>query len=204
MYSCSNRPQNLIENVNTGKREHYVEGILKNINRMDVIIREMLELSKLKSKQFKPIYQDVALGKVCSDIISRYSEVSREKLLTVSLEGDEVVKADISLIDRVIDNLFVNALDNTPSGGRIKISIFDNKLEIYNSGSHIPDEKLIEIWQPYKKVDESRNNTRGTGLGLSIVSIILELHGFSYGAENSDTGVIFWFKFGNQNPDKIK
>jgi len=47
------------------------------------------------------------------------------------------------------------------------------------------------------KADESRSNTRGTGLGLSIVSTIPEMHGFSYGAENCDTGVIFWFKFGN-------
>lgn len=191
--------QNLIENIHSDKREQYAGNILVNINRMDAIIREMLELSRLESEKFKPKYQDVALGKVCSDIINRYAEVSNEKNFSVSLEGDALVKADNSLIDRVIDNLFINALDNTPGGGKIKIKIFDDTLEIYNSGSHIPDEKLKEIWQPYKKADESRSNTKGTGLGLSIVSTILEMHKFLYGAENCDTGVIFWFKFGNQS-----
>lgn len=191
--------QNLIENIHSNKRERYAENIVVNINRMDVIIREMLELSRLEYQQFMPEYQDVALGKVCSDIINCYAEVSNEKNLSVSLEGDALVKADNSLIVRVIDNLFINALDNTPGGGKIKIKIFDDTLEIYNSGSHIPDEKLKEIWQPYKKADESRSNTKGTGLGLSIVSSILEMHKFSYGAENCDAGVIFWFKFGNRS-----
>ncbi|NLI91217.1 MAG: ATP-binding protein [Peptococcaceae bacterium] len=54
---------------------------------------------------------------------------------------------------------------------------------------------MNEIWQPYKKADASRNNTKGTGLGLAISRAILELYQFSYGVQNSDNGVKFWFKF---------
>lgn len=68
-------------------------------------------------------------------------------------------------------------------------------LEVYNSGSHIFEDKMNEIWLPYKKADASRSNKKGTGLGLSISRAILELYKFSYGAKNSDDGVIFWFKF---------
>ena len=61
--------------------------------------------------------------------------------------------------------------------------------------SYIPEEKIDEIWLPFKKGDVSRSNTKGTGLGLAISRAILELHKLSYGARNSENGVIFWFKF---------
>ena len=111
------------------------------------------------------------------------------------MEGDAVIKTDRSLMERVIDNFYTNALDHTPDGGTIRIRNSGNTLEFYNSGSHIPEEKLEEIWQPFKKADESRGNTKGTGLGLAISRTILELYRFHYGARNSDDGVIFWFKF---------
>ncbi|MHC1722209.1 MAG: sensor histidine kinase [Aminipila sp.] len=188
--------QNLIENIRTEKREYYAANIQANVTRMDTIIREMLELSRLEADHFQKQFEDVSLNKVCADLMDRYSLVCCEKSIEACLEGDAVVKADYVLIQRVIDNFFINALDHTPDGGTIHIRITNNStLKFYNSGSHIPEEKVNEIWKPFKKADESRSNTRGTGLGLSISSRILELYHFSYGAENEDDGVIFWFKF---------
>ncbi|MCO1604448.1 sensor histidine kinase [Desulfosporosinus nitroreducens] len=187
--------QNLMENVQTEKREHYAASIQANVNRMDKIIREMLELSRLECDVWPIKFEEVSLGEVCAEIIERYKQVSAEKSILTHLEGDAVIKADHSLMARVIDNFFVNALDSTPDGGTIRISIADNRFEFYNSGSYIPEEKLREIWQPYRKADASRGNTKGTGLGLAISRTILELYHFSYGAQNSDQGVIFWFEF---------
>jgi len=188
--------QNLIENVHTEKREHYADSILANVNRMDKIIREMLELSRLESDRFQLRFEEVSLGEVAREIIKRYSNLCDEKSITTCLEGDAIVKADKSLIARVIDNFFINALDNTPEGGTIRIRIRD-RFEIYNSGSYIPEDKLKDIWEPYEKVDESRSKTKSTGLGLAIAREILELHNFSYGAENIDGGVAFWFGISN-------
>ncbi|MTI85583.1 MAG: HAMP domain-containing histidine kinase [Firmicutes bacterium] len=187
--------QNLMENVHTEKREHYTESIQANVNRMDKIIREMLELSRLESDSFPIKYEDVSLREVGTEVINRYTQACVEKSIVTYLEDDAAIKADKSLIARVIDNFFINALDNTPKGGTIRMKIFDNKFEIYNSGSHIPEEKINEIWQPYKKAYASRSNTKGTGLGLSISRTVMELHQFSYGAKNVDDGVVFWFKF---------
>ena len=187
--------QNLAENVHTDKRERYAASIQANVDRMDKIIREMLDLSRLESDFLQIKFEAVPLGEVCREIINRYDQVCNERSIRVHLEGDAVIKADASLIERVIDNFFVNALDNTPDGGEICIRISGCMLEFYNSGSHIPEERMDEIWQPYKKADAARSNTKGTGLGLSICRAILELYKFSYGAKNIDDGVIFWFKF---------
>ncbi|QLY78938.1 sensor histidine kinase [Clostridium intestinale] len=187
--------ENLIENVNTEKKDHYAANIQANVKRMDKIVLGMIELSKLESDSFKIKYEDVSLSEVCDKLINHYAPICDEKQIVINMEGDEVIKADFALMERVINNFFVNALEHTPNGGSINITINEDILEFYNSGSHIPEKDLTEIWKPYKKVDSSRSNTKGTGLGLSISSKILELYNFSYGAKNYDNGVIFWFKW---------
>lgn len=187
--------ENLQANVHTEKREHYANHIQANVNRMDQIIHKMLELTRLEADSLKTNFEDVALAEVCKIIIDRYKPVWEEKQITASLDGEAIIKADHSLILRVIDNFFVNALDNTPTGGSISIRILDDTLEVYNSGSYIPENKIEDIWLPFKKGDVARSNSKGTGLGLAIACTILELHKFSYGAINCEEGVIFWFKF---------
>lgn len=187
--------QNLMENIHTEKRERYAGNILANVNRMDKIIRDMIELSRLESDSFSIKLEDVFLNEVAAEIIQRYSQVCDEKSITTHLEGDAAIKANHDLIARVIDNFFINSIDSTPEGGTIRIRIFDNTLEVYNSGSYIPEDKISEIWQPYRKADSSRSNTKGTGLGLAISRTILELFKFSYGVKNSNDGVVFWFRF---------
>jgi len=187
--------QNLQENIQTDKREHYIVHIRTNIDRMDRIIRKMLELTKIESDSLEVKFEDMSLRQSCNKIINRYKQVCDEKFISTRLEGDALVKADRSLIERVIDNFSINAIDHMPKGGKVDIRILDNTLEVYNSGSNIPEEKIDEIWLPFNKGDASRSNTKGTGLGLAISRTILELHKFTYGARNSEDGVIFWFKF---------
>jgi signal transduction histidine kinase len=187
--------QNLIENIHTEKREYYATNINGNVNRMDKIIREMLELSRYESDVIPLKYDDVSLREVGIKLLERYTQICNEKHITTSLDGDSIVKADFSLLERVMDNFYVNALEQTPEGGVIDISITDHTLEFFNSGSHIPDAVLSEIWKPYKKADTSRSNTKGSGLGLSISSKILDLYHFSYGVKNMANGVVFWFKW---------
>lgn len=187
--------QNLHEDVHTEKREHYTSHITSNVNRMDKIIRQMLEMSRLESDSFELKFEEASLSDICTEIINRYKQVCDEKFITVSLNGEASIKADKSLVERIIDNFFINAIDHTPEGGRISIRIHENTFEIFNSGSYILEDKIKEIWFPYKKVNTERSNTKGTGLGLSISRTILELHKFIYGAKNIEDGVIFWFKF---------
>ena len=187
--------ENLIENVHTEKRNYYAANIQANVHRMDKIVLGMIELSKLESDSFKVKDEDVSLTEVCYKLINHYGPICDEKQIVINLEGDEMIKSDFTLIERVINNFFVNAIEHTTLGGEIKITINEDILEFYNSGSHIPENELEEIWKPYKKVDTSRSNSKGTGLGLSISSKILELYNFSYGARNVDDGMVFWFKW---------
>jgi signal transduction histidine kinase len=187
--------QNLQENIHTEKREHYSISINENVKRMDRIIHKMLEMTRLESDCFSVNLQEVSLNKLCSEVINHYKQLCEEKGIAISLEGDAVIKADKSLIERVIDNFVINSIDNTPEYGKIIIKILDDILEVYNSGSHISEDRIEEVWLPYKKGNTERSNTKGTGLGLSISRRILDLHEFSYGVKNSKDGVVFWFSW---------
>lgn len=192
--------QSLAENVQTEKREYYAGNILKNISRMDNTIQEMLELSRLDPEVFTPQFQDISLKEISARVIERYKELCEEKEIQTRLTGDAVIHADGLLIERVIDHFFVNAMNHIQQEGEaITIEISASKLSFYNSGSHIPEEEISEIWQTNKKTTVACGKQRNGGFGLSISRTILELHKFAYGAKNEEDGVTFWFTFGNDH-----
>lgn len=71
---------------------------------MDKIVLGMIELSKLESDSFKIKYEDVSLSEVCDKLINHYSPICDEKQIVINMEGDEVIKADFALMERVINN----------------------------------------------------------------------------------------------------
>lgn len=187
--------QNLMENIHTEKREHYAGNIQDNVTRMDKIIKEMLEVSRLEAGLFPSKKEELSLSLISLEIMNRYQQVCEEKSITTCMEGDAVVLGDETFISRVIDNFYINALEHTTQGGTINIRIDDSLYELYNSSSHIPNDMLDDIWLPYIKVEKSRSNTKGTGLGLSIARAILDYYNYSYGVRNTEDGVVFWFQF---------
>lgn len=68
------------------------------------------------------------------------------------------------------------------------------RISVFNSGQHIPEIYLTEIWKSFYKIDKARTREYGgSGLGLSIVRTIQELHHNEFGVENVEGGVEFWF-----------
>lgn len=71
-------------------------------------------------------------------------------------------------------------------------------LSVINKGQTIDEDQLDILWDAYYRIDSSRNRTiTGFGLGLSIARDILDLHGFKYGCENTESGFRFFFSLNN-------
>ncbi len=185
--------ENLKENIHSEKREYYASKIQDKAVYMDGIIKEMLELSRLETGNVKLNKEELSLNELSQSAYNRYIEVINEKNIHFSIEGDSIILGDRNLILKVIDNFIINAISFTPENGRIEIEISDKVYGIYNSGSHIPEEKIDDIWTAYTKGDDSRSISQGTGLGLYIAGEILKLHKLVYGARNTGDGVRFWF-----------
>lgn len=196
--------QNLMEQINSEKRVRYAEGIQANVERMDKILREMLEMTRMEGDKPKLNLEEISLRLLTFEILNRYGAICEERSIGLEVTGDGIVTGDRLLLLRVIDNFFINALDHTPDKGNIHIIITDRSFELFNSGSHIDETRLDAIWEPYVKCDGSRGATKGTGLGLSIVRSVLELHHFSYRAENRENGVAFLFEYANYVKSKAK
>ena len=97
------------------------------------------------------------------------------------------------LLDRALDNLISNAVRHSPKNGKIEIRCeIDKKhccLSVWDEGEGVSEESLEEIFEPFFRIDSSRNRqTGGFGLGLSLVKSIAELHKGSVIASNHPNG----------------
>lgn len=115
-----------------------------------------------------------------------------------------IVCGDITRIEQVLTNYFNNAINHINENKIIKISKreFSDKVRInvFNTGKHIPDDSIDKIWSSFYKVDKARTRAYGGyGLGLSIVKALIEHHNNTCGVENIDGGVNFWFEIDRVN-----
>ena len=178
------------------------EDILEETNKMNSLVKEMLEVSKLESPNFE-------LSKcpfdLCSVVLKEYDKLKSiilEKKLNIVLEMEDeaVAFADEKRINQVVTNLFTNAIKYTPNGETIKIIIKplddENKyiFSIENFGVALDEGEIKKVWDSFYRKEKSRNKKfGGTGLGLAIVKRILELHNYEYGVISEKSSVRFYF-----------
>lgn len=170
------------DTLEADKREEYLKIILKSADRLKRQVADLFELSKLEARQVKPKYEHVLLADLLQDITQKYKLLAQEKSIQfkTSIHAQSTtVYADISMIERVIQNLIDNAFKFTPAQGDVIIALEekDNSVEVSvtNSGEGIPEDKIEKIFDRYYKEQKSAPH-EGAGLGLAIVKNILAIH----------------------------
>ncbi|WP_378954547.1 ATP-binding protein [Pelosinus sp. sgz500959] len=185
-------------------KNYYCSVIIDEAEKMDRLVKDLLNLSQIESGFFQLNKSNFDISLLLNRITLKYLTILSEKNITLEMNTEKsyLVHGDILRIEQVVLNLFNNAIDHTEFAKIIKISLQTlgdySRVSIYNSGRSIPEESLEKIWTSFYKVDKSRTRERGGyGLGLSIVRAIQELHASSYGVENVEGGVRFWFDINN-------
>ncbi|MDZ4957003.1 vancomycin resistance histidine kinase VanS, partial [Clostridium perfringens] len=107
------------------------------------------------------------------------------------------VQINKNMFGRVLSNIIMNAVQNPPEKGKIKIWTENHgdtaRLAVINTGAHIPEDVLPRLFDPFYRVDKSRSRSQGSsGLGLTIVKKALDQMNIPFAIENTDTGVLFW------------
>ncbi|WML33501.1 HAMP domain-containing sensor histidine kinase [Clostridium sp. OS1-26] len=187
----------LKDGIAAEKREHYFQAMEDEIQRMDLLVVNMLDLAKFESGTYKPKVAPFAIDKLITEVCGSLDEQIQEKNLSLTLKlHPRVVIGHRGLISRVITNFLSNAIRHTENGHAIVIAIRCDgqtaEISIENKGNLIPEEDRKKIWNQFYRV-EARTSKAGTGLGLSISKEILELHHAVYGVENTKDGVRFFF-----------
>ena len=176
-------------------RARYLAKILKNAERLNVLVEDLLTISRLESKrdQFEPKLQ--GLLPVFEDVAEDYLP-KLEKHQSIVIDIDPEVpefEFDRFRINQVLDNLVVNALRYASKFNQITISARLDTVantvicSVKDDGVGIPEEDLSHIFERFYRVDKGRSVKRGgTGLGLSIVKHIVQLHGGTVYAESCE------------------
>ena len=160
----------------------YIDSITRETDRMLALIGDMLKLSELESAQkITPV--SVSLSKVAVEVRDTLSSVIADKALAFDVVGDGTVEAEPEHIYELIKNLIENAVRYNNQGGRVSVTIENDKKGTYlfidDSGIGISPKEQDRIFERFYRVEKSRSQkSGGTGLGLSIVKHICALYGW--------------------------
>lgn len=200
--------EGLVENVNADEesKKYYAEVILDESNKMDKLVRQLLELMKLEYGKREFNNEQFNICELIQEVIRKCHVMIEEKEIKEVIFNQEnkiMAYADEFYIEQVFTNYFTNAIKHTKevNGEKyIEIKIKENpekqtaRISVFNTGDTLSDEDLERIWGRFYKVDESRHRADGgTGIGLAIVKAIMNNYNLKYGAVNRENGIEFYF-----------
>lgn len=200
--------EGLLENVNADEesRKFYAEVIQDETNKMDKLVKQLLELMKLEYGKREFNDSEFNIVELEKEVVRRSKVILEENNIQVEFETPEEVNviADDFYIEQVISNYLTNAIKNIKEvDNRKTIKITNSvdvekgkiRVKVFNTGDNIPEEHMAKIWNRFYKIDESRNrNDGGSGIGLSFVKAVMNNYQNNYGVINKDDGVEFYFE----------
>lgn len=196
-----------LESQTPEKRAENMNIIIEETDRLNVLVSDILDLSKLQSSTYELKIEEFDLDELIRNIIKRfYILIDSDGYEFIYTNNDKImVKADKKRIEQVIYNLLNNAVNYTGEDKKIYINVVDDKkkvlVEIRDTGKGIDKEEIKYIWNKYYHNEKKhKRNAFGTGLGLSIVKTILESHNYKYGVKSvKNKGTTFYFEIDKKN-----
>lgn len=182
--------ENLLENINTDKQEHYAQVILQKSNDVNCLIERMLDYSRLDSGYDTLHIEKANLTDLVKDILENYDS----NRIDLEYDKEIFINADKRMIKSAIENLVDNAIKYSTNKNVIKITITPKKFTVSNPCKMLSESDIDKLWQPYHRLAE-HSSAPGHGLGLAIVKRIFELHRFKYGASYEKERISFWFEY---------
>ncbi len=174
----------LLSDEDDATRRQFVEVALLNGRRMQRLVDDLLDLSRLEAGVWKPAPKEVSTSEVSAEVWAPFVERARESEITFEArtDGAPTLTADPDAVRQILSNLFGNAVRHTPSGGRILFEARRTEggveLVVRDTGVGIPGEHLSRVFERFYRVDPGRSRAEGgTGLGLAIVKHLAEGHG---------------------------
>ncbi|GGL57617.1 cell wall metabolism sensor histidine kinase WalK [Sporolactobacillus putidus] len=159
--------------------------------RMIRLVNDLLQLSRLDTKDYKINLQRTDYVAFCDRIIDRFEMSKKQNIQFVRKlpEGTFYVQVDRDKLTQVIDNILSNAMKYSPEGGLITFRVIRKgqkiRTMISDQGVGIPKENLAKVFNRFYRVDRARSRKLGgTGLGLAIAKEMIEAQGGDIWAES--------------------
>jgi signal transduction histidine kinase len=172
------------------ERRDYYQRIRRETERLARMIDELFELAQIDAGALRLERHSLRLEEVAAEVVEAIRPLAREASVSLELEvtGEPpVAQVDGARMERAIGNLLRNAIEHTPAGGQILVTVGVDSpsgvaLTVQNPGPPIPERDLERVWERFyrgepSRTRRSRGGADGAGLGLAIVKGIVETHG---------------------------
>lgn len=170
------------EELSGAQVHEYTELVVEKIRQVEGVVNQLFELAKIESPNFEPHREPFLFSEMMGEVLRAVG--AGERVEQVGVEQGSWVEADVAMMERVVQNLVVNALEYTPAGGRIAISLAREGGElvfrIENDGADLPQDLMDWINVPG---GEGGRPVR-PAVGLAIVRKVLSLHGYQWRAQS--------------------
>lgn len=166
------------------ERRQFAEMIRAHTLRMQRIVDDLLDLSRIESGGWVPKPEEVDVRSLAEEALTAAAPVAESKGIALTLEiGDDVgpITVDRTAVRQILSNLIDNSLRHTDSGQVTVFATSDaegTRIGVRDTGSGIAPEHLPRIFERFYRADPARaRESGGTGLGLSIVKHLVDAHG---------------------------
>jgi len=197
------------------KAKRYCEVINEETDKMTRLLNELMKLSRFEAEGFTLNPRTFDMGALIDDVGKKYEGIFKKNgIRYIANAGGGELLADPDRIEQVVSNFLNNAVSHAADEKIVLLNCRASNgacdFSIVNSGEHIADEDINNIWTPFYRADKARGREEGHfGLGLAIVRALLERHGAEFGVRNVEnvsvenktggniiikTGVEFWFR----------
>ena len=167
-----------------------IQTSIKNVKQLEILINNILELSKLESKSFELNFIEIDLKQEIKKIINNLNVLAIQKNIQLMFDEKDssFVIADLQMIQKILNNLILNAIKFTEEGEiviKLKKQEDNILISILDTGIGISKEEQDKIFDKFYQVDSSlRRKYEGSGLGLSITKKLIELHSSKLNVES--------------------
>ncbi len=171
--------------------ESFIQIIFDESERLNRLIGDILELSKIESKRIPLQFSPIHLSKFIINIFQMMNAEAQKKKIILNMQIDDklYIEADEDRLRQILINLISNGINYTPEEGKVTVVVTmihpigdqeqyqSVQIKIIDTGIGIPKRDLPRIFERFYRVDKARSRlSGGTGLGLSIVKHLVELH----------------------------
>lgn len=181
------------ERLSPEERREYLEVALRQTERLARLVAELFELARLDARTRGPDVEVFSPAELVQDVVQKFRLEAEDRgvVLEADLPSDApFVRADLGLVERLLDNLIENAFRHTPAGGSVTVSLRSVeravRIEVADTGEGIEPERMKDIFERFRRGPAGRGREdEGAGLGLPIARRIAELHGSTLDCQSS-------------------
>ncbi|MFC0402359.1 sensor histidine kinase [Paraburkholderia rhizosphaerae] len=173
------------EGLSQDDRYRYLQIAVKHCERLARLVRDLFDLTKLEANEVRLQVEAFPISELAQDVVQKFalSAHKRDLRLSASVCADcPPIRADIGMMERVLENLIENAMRYTPAGGEINVGVRRTgdrvELQVSDTGRGIHHDDIGNVFDRYYRADRGESSDAGNaGLGLAITRRIIELHG---------------------------